>query len=436
MTDARNEEMTAPVPACSAPKRLVVFAFDFPYPANRGGRADIWRRLLALKDAGCDVMLVCWVNADAALQPTEDEIRFVGAQVRHVLIHRIKRGPLEALVRLSQLWRLPSHVAARRIKGRAWNDLLELARTFNADAIWTEGPACGEAAEKLARTLSLPLFYRSHNIEHLYMARQAKAAVSLRDKFAWRLACIGLRRYELRLMRFAQRVFDCSIDDLAFWRALGVSHGEWLAPLPEAALAPAIAAAPAPDGRHDVLFLGNLTTPNNVRGVEFLLNDVLPRVLQKRPGARFTIAGSRPTAYVRSLLAAYPGVTFLENVPDAWALLQTAKVLVNPVRTGSGIHVKALDMLMTDAPIVCTSQGVCGMPEELRRLFHVHDDAAGFAAAIIAALEARTIDLAARRHARRLFSRAAITALVAQIGTDAPRASVHQADARGPCMHS
>ena len=419
MINERNEEINAPRPAGRARKRLVVLAFDFPYPANRGGRADIWRRLVAFNDAGCDVMLVCWVNAEASLQPTDAEIDIVRAQVRHLVIHQVARGPLEALSRLARLWRLPSHVAARRIEGRAWTALLEQARAFNAEAIWMEGPACGESAEKLARVLSLPLLYRSHNIEHLYMARQAKAAVSMRDKVAWQLACIGLRRYELRLMRFAQRVFDCSIDDLAFWRALGVSHGEWLAPLPEAALTPAIASATLPDSRHDVLFLGNLTTPNNVRGVEFLLNDVLPRVLQKKPGARFTIAGSRPTAYMRGLLAAYPGVTFLENVADARALLQTAKVLVNPVRSGSGIHVKALDMLMTDAPIVCTSQGVCGMPQELRRLFRVHDDAAGFAAAILDALEASSIDLAARRHARRLFSPVAITKLVAQIGTDA-----------------
>lgn len=397
------------------PLRLIVLAFDFPYPAHRGGRADIWRRLVALRDAGCEVMLVCWINADPALQPSAAEERIVRAQVGDLVMFRIRRGVRESAARLMRLWHLPSHAAARHLGRGDRQALLQRAGEFGADAVWMEGPVCGDAAQMLARALSLPLFYRSHNIEHRYMARQAGAALALRDKIAWRLACIGLRRYELRLMRLAQRVFDCSTDDMAYWRSQGIAHIEWLAPLPEAALLEAAAASATAEGRHDVLFLGNLTTPNNVRGVEFLLNDVVPRVLDRRPDIGFTIAGSRPTAHVRGLLAAHPQVTFLENVPDAMALLRAARVLVNPVRTGSGIHVKALDMLMTDAPVVCSSQGVCGMPAELRSLFHVHDDAAGFAAAIIAAVERPVVDMQARREARRLFSRAATDRLVARI---------------------
>jgi polysaccharide biosynthesis protein PslH len=58
-----------------------------------------------------------------------------------------------------------------------------------------------------------------------------------------------------------------------------------------------------------------------------------------------------------SLLAGATGVELCADVPDPTIYLFGAKVLVNPVMTGSGVQVKMLDMLMTDAPIVTASQG-------------------------------------------------------------------------------
>jgi hypothetical protein len=78
-------------------------------------------------------------------------------------------------------------------------------------------------------------------------------------------------------------------------------------------------------------------------------------------------------------------------------------VLVNPVRTGSGTHVKAIEMLMTSAPIVTATQGTCGMPEPLKRLFRVADSADGFAEQVFEALESPAEHGAERSGARRLF---------------------------------
>ncbi len=391
--------------------RLLVVAFDVPFPAMRGGRADIWRRLTVLKQQGCSTMLVCWHESGA--KPTPEHIGTIETQVESLRVYPIRRGPLEALVRLMRLPVAPSHVSARRIDSAAWDELVEAARKFNPAAIWLEGPYGGLVASRLSSVLGVPLFYRSHNIEHLYMARQAAAAKSLRNRIAWRLACVGLARFERALMEQAEHVFDISVDDLSFWKDRGVSSIEWLPPLPEAVLHAGQSATGLP--QHDVLFLGNLMRPNNVRGIEFLVEEVVPKVLATRPATRFTVAGSNPTSDVRELIGRQPEVALLENVADAMSLLGQARVLVNPVRTGSGIHVKALDMLMTDAPIVSSVQGTCGMPEEMKRLFRIHDDAEGFAQAIVEELEHPSVDIAARAHARRLFSREAVGALMKRL---------------------
>ena len=84
-------------------------------------------------------------------------------------------------------------------------------RDFGADAVWCEGCYPGAEASRAARAAAAPLIYRSHNLEFLYMARQARAARLTRDRLAWRLACVGLRRFEQELVHRASWVFDISL---------------------------------------------------------------------------------------------------------------------------------------------------------------------------------------------------------------------------------
>jgi hypothetical protein len=96
------------------------------------------------------------------------------------------------------------------------------------------------------------------------------------------------------------------------------------------------------------------------------------------------------------------------NVPDADDFYARANVLVNTIKTGSGVQVKSLEMLMTDAPIVSTMQGVRGLPESVKQQFNICDTAQEFATAIISNLRAPDVDLTARQSARELFGVAAL----------------------------
>lgn len=396
--------------------RLIVFAPDVPYPPITGGRADVWRRLVAFKELGCEVMLVCWTGATA--KPIgESRIRVLRSTVTRLELLGTRRGLLEALVRIALLPRAPSHAASRRLSRADGYKLLGAARDFAADYVWIEGPYPGYAACRVAEALELDYLYRSHNIEHRYMAGQAAAALSLRDKVAWGFACLGLRRFESAMILQARRVYDVSTDDLEFWRARGLEHGQWLAPLADATSA----SGGGPQRKtHDVAFLGNLTTPNNVRGVQWLVEDIVPAVLRERPETTFLVAGSNPAPAVESACAAQAAVTLLANPPDAMQVYRCARVLVNPVRTGSGIHMKSIDMLMTDAPLVSTRQGTRGLPAEIASLFRVHDDTEGFSSAIVAGLAAPAAEDAARRRARECFSIDAVRRVVTQLQTALP----------------
>jgi glycosyltransferase involved in cell wall biosynthesis len=392
---------------------ILVLAFDLPYPANRGGRADIWRRILSMRRLGHAVSLIAWQIPGSACTP--DDLATIRREVDQLLVLPARSGLVDAIARALLLPRWPSYASARRLDAAQLGSALPALQAFRPDVVWCEGPFPGAAAQALVAALAVPLVYRSHNIEHLYMRRQASAARRWRDRLLWRVACIGLKRFELQLMRQAVQVFDVSWDDMHFWQRHGIARLAWLAPVAEAALAQppgqtpggATVSAPVTNGgsaasRNDVVFLGNLTTPNNVRGVEWLVREIRPLILAKRPGTRIVVAGSNPGPHVRELCAA-EGVQLLPNVADALALYRSARVLVNPVQTGSGTHVKSIEMLMTDTPIVTATQGTMGMPPQIKQLFHVADTAHAFADAVLAALANGHDAWEARAEARRLF---------------------------------
>ncbi len=405
----------------SASARLTVFAPDVPYPPHRGGRADVWRRLLALRGLGVAVQLVCFYDDEPGKRPSDAELATLRAVVDDLLVFPIRKGPWRTAGRLLHLASMPSHVSSRRLQAAELAGLRQRVIAHAPDHLWAEGPWCGDTVLKLSRACGIPMAYRSHNIEHLYLPRQAAAARRTRDRIAWTLAGIGLQRYERRMIRHARHVFDISADDLAYWQGQGVQHASWLPPLAESALTPqaleANANAPAPT--LDVLYLGNLTTPNNIRGVEWLVLDILPIVQRLRPGTRLVVAGSRPGAHVQALCTA-AGVELQADVPDALALYRQARVLVNPVRTGSGTHVKAIEMLMMRSPIVTATQGTRGLPETVKRLFRVADSSEDFARHIVAALADPVDAWAERAQARRLFGPDSVRAAIDRLSRSRP----------------
>lgn len=392
--------------------RLTIFAFDIPYPPHRGGRADVWRRIVALHALGCQIQLVCWINRENKA-PTADELEHIHSKVTLLNVYKLRQGKAEFVARLARICKAPSHVSARRLSDQECKVLQVETQAFDPDVVWIEGPYPAEVGLRIASSLNKPVFYRSHNIEHLYMQRQADAAKSWRQKLSWRLACFGLKRFELNVMQRAEHVFDISTDDMALWNSLGVANISCLPPLPEAAIRPSRAAGSAPS--RDVVFVGNLTTPNNIQGVEFLVQEVMPLVWQQLPDVRLTIAGSTPAERTRRLVACDRRVELLEDVPDAVEVMASAQVLVNPVQTGSGVMVKVLDMLMTDAPVVSSPQGACGLPLVVRQQLRIADGSADFAAAVVDCLQKPGINAAARESAREYFSLQSIRQLAARL---------------------
>jgi hypothetical protein len=383
---------------------------EVPYPAVSGGRSDVWQRLVALRRLGVAVHLITWyVRRYGA--PTGDDLGILRGVADELNVLPVSLGPRGLAARLIGLLKYPAHVSSRAPSKRGWAEIGNSVSAFRPDAVWLDGLYGGAVAMNIAAERQLPLFYRSHNIEHRYMRAQAAAAHALQKRLALRLACVRLREFEQSVIRKSVRQFEISLDDLRFWREQGLCNGVWLPPI----VCPPDDGAEVKAGLYDLVFVGSLSSPNNIEGLVWLVDRVLPELRRARGSISVAVAGSRPTRRVRRLCEAMAGVSLIVDPKSPWTVYRSGRVLVNPAQRGSGVQIKTVEMLHTDAPIVCTPVGAQGLPALAKSTVRIADSPAAFVAAIESALARPEIDRVARVAGRKLFSPETVRASVLEM---------------------
>lgn len=116
-----------------------------------------------------------------------------------------------------------------------------------------------------------------------------------------------------------------------------------------------------PDREADgsMLFVGNFTHPPNVDAAIWLAHEIMPRVRALNPSAVLRIAGAAAPDPVRKLSG--EGVEFVGEVDAIEPLLESAAVVLAPVRHGGGMRMKVLHALASGKAVVTTRLGAEGL---------------------------------------------------------------------------
>jgi glycosyltransferase involved in cell wall biosynthesis len=136
-----------------------------------------------------------------------------------------------------------------------------------------------------------------------------------------------------------------------------------------------------------LLFVGGFRHSPNADAVLWFVGEIWPRVLAAVPDARLTIAGSSPPPAIRQL--ASDAITVSGTISDEELIRRYREVTaaIVPLRFGAGVKGKLLEAVSYGAPVVTTSVGTQGLAG-LEPFLDMHDDAPGFAGAVIAILQA------------------------------------------------
>jgi len=395
-----------------------------PLPADNGSRQRLLHLMRALASLGpVDVAFDRPVSA-----AEQDAVReaFTGARVwapsGPVRVHPAGR------VRWLTRRRLPLRLALLDPRGVRRSVGAFIAGSPEPyDLVWSQTTVPSWLLGPALRTP--PLIIDLADVQRIILDRPLQAARRAPDR--WTVAGLK-RRARLRTERDRWTRFEryegsrahvvtvCSSDDRE-------AHG-----IPGAVVVPNGYERPdRPLGRIEVgepptvLLAGQLTYGPNVDGARWFVDEVLPGVRRRVPGATLALVG-RTSAAVDDL-AGRDGVDvrgYVEAIDDE---LGRADLVVVPLRQGSGTRIKILEAWAHHLPVVSTSVGAEGLGAHDERELLIADDAEAFAAAVDRLLTDRALRAQVTEAGAKRFDAEFDWALIEQQFADLARAVVASA---------
>jgi polysaccharide biosynthesis protein PslH len=322
-------------------ERILFVANDFPYPPHHGDAVHTWSLILGLKQLGFALDLIATVRTI----PKQEYVIAVKEIVDHLFI--IERGrSISALLSLTPF----------QVRSREALQNIALSETYDVVLLKSDyvSPILANADLKAKVRILVA------DGESRYFRALSKCADS------WWERCFYSAE-ALKFDRFSPR-FRSKCDLLWFvsdWeRTLHVRKN------PKDSFK-AVFLPPDPgvenmrpysgDGR-EALFIGSLTIPLNVEGLEWYVEHVHPR-LSLIPGYSFIVAGrtaGAPSAALSRIISRYPNISLYSDPEELNDLYRRAAVFVNPVLRGAGIKLKTINALQAGVPVVSTSIGMEG----------------------------------------------------------------------------
>ena len=110
----------------------------------------------------------------------------------------------------------------------------------------------------------------------------------------------------------------------------------------------------------DLFFIGSYNWSPNIDAVTWLCNVLLPKLHEKDPNIVLHIAGSYSDE-IKSNLTYSKNINFHGFVKDSNEFMVNNGIFVMPIRTGSGVRVKALEAMALSVPIIASEMALEGL---------------------------------------------------------------------------
>ncbi|WHZ20180.1 MAG: hypothetical protein OJF55_002329 [Rhodanobacteraceae bacterium] len=225
----------------------------------------------------------------------------------------------------------------------------------------------------------VPVVLNAHNVEHALLVARAKVESHAAARLFLRSQVSKLRDFEQAACCRAAAILACSEDDAVHLRRLAPDTPVHVVPNGVDLERNRPDGTPTKPGQ--MVFVGQMGWFPNRDGVEWFLADVLPRIVQARPDARFVLVGKPGGLTVPDALREHVELTGF--VDDVRRPILESLVYVVPLRAGSGTRLKVLEAMALGKAIVTTRIGAEGIELEHGRDALFADDAGSFAAAAL-----------------------------------------------------
>lgn len=307
---------------------LHIVSFDVPFPADYGGVIDVFYKIKALAEAGVEIHLHTYQYGRKAAPELNKYCKTVQYYKRNNTLAK-------------QISILPFVVASRNNEQLLTNLLKDdLPILFEGlhTCYFINHP------ELKNRTKII----RMHNVEHDYYNYLSKNEPKLWKRAFYKLEAGKLNRYE-KTIDYASKIVTISEGDYYYFRKL---HNNTYY-IPGSHPYKKVESLP---GKGDfILYHGNLSVPENIEAIHFILNEIVPKSEHK-----FVIAGKNP---VKSLIQKAQNLKNVELIANPHEnkmqqLIKQAHIHFLPSVQNTGLKLKLLYSLFSGRFVIANKTTV------------------------------------------------------------------------------
>jgi glycosyltransferase involved in cell wall biosynthesis len=342
--------------------RILILTPRLPWPPIDGGRIAMARLAEGLVRAGAEVEIL-------SLNPRKHRASAVAPIAIQAIDIDTSRILAPAFSR-----RIPFIVA--RFVSREFRDALRVTlQRFAPNVVQIESPFLLPYVDLVRTESGARVVLRSLNVEFRIWEGLARMERNPLRRFALRRIASSLRAYEVRQLDAIDAIVPISEEDASDYRGLGCRRPMHVVPC-GVTVHDTSPGAPIPNS---VGFIGSLDFRPNQEAVDWIVNELWPRVIEREPAARLSIAGSSAPEWLRRRMN---NLDFRGTVDDATAFMNDMSVMIAPLFAGGGMRIKALEAMALAKPVVATKLGAGGLDVEHGRDILIAEDAPAFADAI------------------------------------------------------
>lgn len=361
--------------------KILQLCYKMPYPLHDGGEYSIYHSALSLlcqKDVEVKILAMNthknWV--DISEMPTDfianTNFEYIEVDTRVKPAHALKN-----------LWKDASYFVERFYEKAYEEKLISIIKENNFDIVLLEHAYLGIYVDAIRNNCKSAIILRAQNIEYRLWESYCQ---HVNNPFIKKYLQVQTKR----LFEFETDLFS-KVDGII---ALTDKDKEGIKGFTEKQISVIPVAIDfkkfTPYHNHIpptkvVYHLGSMDWKPNIQGLKWFVNDILPKLAEKKPDIKVHLAGKKmPKWFYKK----QNKNLFIEGqVADSKEYQKDKSILIVPLLSGSGIRVKIMEALALGKTVVSTSVGALGLVGNKKLPVHVADSADEFAASIIKALD-------------------------------------------------
>ena len=206
----------------------------------------------------------------------------------------------------------------------------------------------------------LPKTYDSQDCFSLLMRRLSQASAHPLLKFLYWTESLKMPAFERGILQQFDAVTCCSPVDQAELKKMAPDRP--IHYLPNGVDLKHFKPDPEQNHTEDrLLFVGRLSYLPNRDALQYLLDEILPAVLLRRPSLRFRVVGGGISKKLRHRLESLPWVEFMGHSDDVRIHHRWTSISLAPMRLGVGTNFKIIEAMASGLPVVTTPKGCEGL---------------------------------------------------------------------------